>query len=177
MSVASARPENYTKFTFVVFLHICQTGGMSKRKAELDAVRASSLATELHALSGKLKRRLREQASAGDLTPSQTSVLAQLDRDGPTTVTALARAEGVRPQSMGATIAGLEAAAMVKGSPDPRDGRQTILTLTPACRELIRSGRAARHDSLVRAVQTRLTPQEQEQLAASMKLLNRLVDI
>jgi DNA-binding MarR family transcriptional regulator len=149
---------------------------MSKRKAELDAVSASALAVELHTLSGKLKRRLREQASAGDLTPSQISVLAHLDRNGPTTVTALARAEGVRSQSMGATIAVLEAASLVKGSPDPEDGRQTILSLTPACRELIRSGRAARQDWLLRAIQTKLTPQEQAQLAAAMKLLNRLVD-
>jgi DNA-binding MarR family transcriptional regulator len=149
---------------------------MSKRKAEFDTVSVSALAAELHTLSGKLKRRLREQASAGDLTPSQTSVLTHLDRNGPTTVTTLARVEGVRSQSMGATIAVLEAAGLVKGSPDPEDGRQTILSLTPACRELFRSGRAARHDWLFRAIQTKLTPQEQAQLAASMKLLNRLVD-
>jgi DNA-binding MarR family transcriptional regulator len=149
---------------------------MNKRKAEFDAVSVSALAAELHTLASKLKRRLREQASARDLTPSQTSVLGHLDRNGPTTVTALARMEGVRSQSMGATIAVLEAAGLVKGSPDPEDGRQTILSLTPACRELIRSGRAARHDWLFRAIQAKLTPQEQEQLAASMRLLNRLVD-
>ena len=67
---------------------------MGKRKAEIDATRASALAAELHALSGKLKRRLRALASAGDLTPSQTSVLMHLDREGPTTVTALARTRG-----------------------------------------------------------------------------------
>jgi DNA-binding MarR family transcriptional regulator len=149
---------------------------MSKRKAELAAVNASALAAELHTLSGKLKRRLREQASAGDLTPSQANVLRHLHSDGPTTVTALARMEGVRPQSMGATIAGLEALDLIKGTPDPRDGRQTILSLTPACRELIRTGRAARHDWLLRAIQTRLTAEEQAQLAFSMQLLNRLVD-
>ena len=149
---------------------------MGKRKPEIETADASALAAKLHALSGKPKRRLREQASAGDLTPSQTSVLSHLDRDGPTTVTALARTEGVRSQSMGATVAVLEAAGLVRGSPDPRDGRQTILALTPACRELFRSGRAARHDWLFRAIQTKLTPQEQQQLAASMSLLNRLVD-
>jgi DNA-binding MarR family transcriptional regulator len=149
---------------------------MGKRKTEIDAARASALATELHALNGKLKRRLRKLASAGDLTPSQTAVLMHLDREGPMTVTALARSEGVRSQSMGATITVLEAAGLVSGSPDPKDGRQTILSLTSACRELIRSGRAARHDWLFRAIQTKLTPQEQEQLAASMTLLNRLID-
>jgi DNA-binding MarR family transcriptional regulator len=149
---------------------------MSKRKADAGTVSASVLAADLHTLSGKLKRRLREQASAGDLTPSQTAVLVHLDRDGPTTVSALARAEGVRPQSMGATVAVLEAAGMVKGSPDPSDGRQTILSLTPACREKIKNGRAARQDWLCRAIETKLTPQEQQQLANAVRLLNRLVD-
>jgi DNA-binding MarR family transcriptional regulator len=149
---------------------------MNKRNIQFDAAGASALAAELHTLSKKLKRRLQEQASAGDLTPSQTSVLGRLDRDGPMTVTALARAEGVRSQSMGATIAVLEAAGLVEGSPDPQDGRQTILSLTRACRELIRNGRAARHDWLFRALQTKLTAPEQAQLAAAMKLLNRLVD-
>ena len=49
---------------------------MGKRKPQADDTFASALAAELHALSGKLKRRLREQASAGDLTPSQTAVLS-----------------------------------------------------------------------------------------------------
>jgi DNA-binding MarR family transcriptional regulator len=149
---------------------------MSKRRTEPEADKISALAAELHALSGKLKRRLREQASAGDLTQSQLAVLGHLDRLGPTTVTALARMEGVRPQSMGATVGGLEALGLIKGSPDAKDGRQTILSLTSTCRELIRSGRAARHDWLLKTIQSRLTPQEQAQLAAAMSLLNRLVE-
>ena len=149
---------------------------MSRRKLEPETGNASALTAELHALIGKLKRRLREQASAGDLTQSQLAVLGHLDRLGPTTVTALARMAGVRPQSMGATVAGLEALRLIKGSPDATDGRQTILSLTPACRELIRSGLAARHDWLLKTIQSRLTPQEQAQLAAAMSLLNRLVD-
>lgn len=145
-------------------------------KKQSDDSKTTRLALELHSLSGKLKRRLREQASAGDLTPSQTSVLGHLDRNGPTTVTALARLEGVRSQSMGTTVAALEAAGLVKGSPDPSDGRQTILSLTPACVALIRNGRAARTDWLLRTIQTKFTPHEQDQLAVAVKLLNRLVE-
>jgi DNA-binding MarR family transcriptional regulator len=141
-----------------------------------DVKAAMALATEIHAISGKLKRRLREQASAGDLTQSQLAVLGHLDRNGPTTVTALAKLEGVRSQSMGATVAALEAAGMVKGSPDPNDGRQTILSLTPACVALIKNGRAARTDWLLKTIETKLSAQEQQQLAAAIKLLNRLVD-
>jgi DNA-binding MarR family transcriptional regulator len=149
---------------------------MSRRKVEGDTSPAVALAADLHALAGKLKRRLREQASAGDLTPSQTAVLMHLDRDGPTTVTALARMAGMRSQSMGATVAALEALGLVKGSPDPEDGRQTILSLTPACRERIRTGRAARHEWLLRAIESKLTPDEQKQLAAALRLLGRIVD-
>jgi DNA-binding MarR family transcriptional regulator len=149
---------------------------MSRPKSDPGALRAEALAADLHTLAGKLKRRLREQASAGDLTPSQTAVLMHLDREGSMTVSALARLEGVRSQSMGATVATLDDLGLVKGSPDPADGRQTILSLTPACREMIRSGRAARHEWLLRAIQSKLTATEQTELAAAMRLLGRIVD-
>jgi DNA-binding MarR family transcriptional regulator len=145
-------------------------------KPTIDARTARLLAQELHSLSGKLKRRLREQASAGDLTPSQTSVLTHLERNGPATVTALARLEGMRPQSMGTTVAALEAAGLVKGYPDPNDGRQTILSLTPACVALFKNGRAARTDWLLKAIQAKFTAQDQDQLAVAIKLLSRLVE-
>ena len=153
---------------------------MIKRRAEPAAspstATTAALAAELAALFGKLKRKLRAQASAGDLTPSQVAVLGHLDRVGATTVSALARLEGVRPQSMGATVASLEASGFVMGTPDPSDGRQTILSLTAACATKIRSGRAARHEWLQRAINSKLTPQEQAQLKAAIGLLNRIVD-
>ena len=153
---------------------------MIKRKAEPDAAPAATTATalvdELADLFGKLKRKLHAQGSAGDLTPSQIAVLVHLDRAGPATVSALARLEGVRPQSMGATVASLEAMSLVRGAPDPNDGRQTILSLTAKCEAMIRSGRAARHDWLLRAVTSKLTPQEQAQLKAALGLLSRIVD-
>ena len=141
-----------------------------------DSVRLSALAGELRVALGKLSRKLREQARPGDYTWSQISVLVRLERDGPATVTTLARAEGVRPQSMGATVAGLQAAGLVSGDPDPADGRQTILSLTDACREWILANRAAREDWLFRAISTRFSLEEQAQLAASVALLERLAD-
>jgi DNA-binding MarR family transcriptional regulator len=134
------------------------------------------LAGELRVLIGKLSRRLREQANPGDFTWSQKSVLIRLEREGPATVTTLARAEGMRPQSMGATVSTLEQAGLVTGSPDPADGRQTILSITPRCRELIRATRAAKEDWLFRAIQARLAPQEQDELARALALLNRVAD-
>lgn len=149
---------------------------MNDRPNDPEAARASALAAELRVLIGKLKRRLREEAHSGDLTLSQTSVLSRLEREGPATVTTLARAEGVRPQSMGATVSDLEAAGLVSGAPDPADGRQTILSLTAACREMIKASRAAREDWLFRAIRTKLSPREQADLATGVELLKRLVD-
>jgi DNA-binding MarR family transcriptional regulator len=134
----------------------------------------STIASELRAIIGRLKRRLREHASVGEHTPSQTAVLIRLERDGPMTASALARAEGMRPQSMGAIIAPLEAAGMLTGAPDPHDGRQTLLSLTPDCITWIREGRAARQDFLTRAIQAQLSPPEQAQLAAAIELLKRI---
>jgi DNA-binding MarR family transcriptional regulator len=149
---------------------------MDDQTADPDTARALALASELRILTGRFKRRLREQSSPGDLTWSQVAVLGHLERDGPATVTGLARAEGVRPQSMGATVAVLETARLISGTPDPADGRRTIYSLTPACRDWIERSRAAREDWLFRAIRAKLAPAEQKLLASAVELLKRLVD-
>ncbi|WP_024511751.1 MarR family transcriptional regulator [Bradyrhizobium sp. ARR65] len=149
---------------------------MSRTPQSSESPQLTVLAGELRVVVSKLKRRLREQADAGDFTNSQKSVLLRLERDGPATVSMLARAEGVRPQSMRITVAALEAAGVVSGKPDPNDGRQTLLSLTPSFLKIVRTGRAAREDWLFRALNAQLTPREHEQLAAAMKLLGRLAD-
>jgi DNA-binding MarR family transcriptional regulator len=138
--------------------------------------RTAALATDLRVLVGQVRRRLREQWSLGDLTESQIAVLRRLDSDGPATVSTLARAEGMRPQSMGANIAGLQAAGLVSGTPDPNDGRQTLLSMTAECREKVKAGRIAKDDWLCRTLQTKLTPAEQAELARAVELLKRLVE-
>ena len=148
---------------------------MDKKTASLRRARVGAIATELRALASQLKRRLREQADAGDLTPSQTAVLLRLEKDGPTTISALSRAEGVRSQSMGATVAALEGAGLVSGAPDPDDKRQTIISLTETCRRRIAEGRAARQDWLSRTIEARLSAGEQQELERAVHLLKRLV--
>ncbi len=148
---------------------------MNKSDDDPGTARAMALASELRTANGRLKRRLREQAGPYDLKWSQIAVLVRLDREGPATVTALARAEGVRPQSMGETVAALQSLSLVQGSPDPEDGRQTLLSLTPACRERIRADRAKRDDWLSCAIRQKLTVQEQKLLSQAVELIKRLV--
>jgi DNA-binding MarR family transcriptional regulator len=164
------------KETFVDILHICHDGRMKSELADSESARASALATELRIVTSALSRRLREQADVGDLTSAQKSVLLRLERDGPATGSALARAEAMRPQSMGAIIAVLETAGYVVGTPDPSDGRQTIISLTDHFRDWVSAARAARQDWLFRTLQARLTAPEQHQLAGAVELLKRLLD-
>jgi DNA-binding MarR family transcriptional regulator len=149
---------------------------MSTSPDELHAAQAAVLAAELRALIGKLRRRLREQTHAGDLPPSQVSVLLRLEKDGPATTSSLARMEGMRPQSMAAVITALETAGLISGAPDPTDGRRILLSLTDACRQWVQEGRAARQDWLSRNLQARLSVEELAILATATELLGRLAE-
>jgi DNA-binding MarR family transcriptional regulator len=146
---------------------------------QMDDVTASADAWELSAqvrlLIGRLNRTLREKAGFNQLGLSQTSVLIRLEREGPNTVTELARAEGMRPQSMGAVIAELGAAGLICGAPDPTDGRRTIISLTDAGWDAIRLSRAERQDWLAHMIGAKFSPAEIRQLVTTMELLERLI--
>ncbi len=140
-----------------------------------DSAEALTLAVDIPLVLGKLMRRLSEENGHAEVTPSQASVLRRLEKDGPATSTALARAEGVRPQSMGATVAALEAAGLVTGATDPKDGRRTILSLTATAVEKFAAHRAARESWLFRAIQESLSPQQQHVLTESIALVGKLI--
>ncbi|HUI58137.1 MAG TPA: MarR family transcriptional regulator [Bryobacteraceae bacterium] len=137
---------------------------------------ASALASEIRAITGRLKRCIREHGGKHDLRPSQVSVLLQLEKDGSATVSTLARAEGVRPQSMSSVVAPLQEAGLVQGAPDPSDGRQTLMSLTPKCLKWLRDGRAAKQDWLTTTISQKLSTREQEKLRAALELLARLIE-
>lgn len=137
---------------------------------------AHALAVELRMLASQLRRRLRQEASLADWTESQRAVLLRLERHDGATVTELAQAEGVRSQSMGATVAFLIEAGHVKGTPDPDDGRRTRLSLTPQTRKMMRQVRSAREDWLQRTIAARYSAAEQKQLAGAVRLLQRLLE-
>ncbi len=137
---------------------------------------ASTLALELRMVFRKIKRHLREQGVHSDVTPSQVSVVLRLEESGSATVSGLARAEGMRPQSMSAVIAPLQEAGLIGGVSDPNDGRQTLMRLTPKCLKWLKEGRAARQDWLTTRISQKLSVREQEKLQASLGFLMRLVE-
>ncbi|HEY1681740.1 MAG TPA: MarR family transcriptional regulator [Candidatus Tumulicola sp.] len=82
--------------------------------------------------TAQLVRRLRAEAGGDNLTWSQSVVLSQLEKRGPSTTADLARTESVKPQSMSATLAVLEEQGLVGRRSHPTDGRQILFALTTA---------------------------------------------
>ncbi|KEZ76720.1 MarR family winged helix-turn-helix transcriptional regulator [Salinisphaera hydrothermalis] len=137
---------------------------------------AAALAGELRELTGRLKRRLRQESVNRGLNLSQVAVLGRLYRGECETTSELARAENVRSQSMGHTVSRLQADGFVEARPDPNDGRRMLLSLTPYGRERVEAGRAMRDGWLYRTIQARLDAEEQAALAHAVTLLKRLTE-
>jgi DNA-binding MarR family transcriptional regulator len=132
------------------------------------------IAAALRVSVGMLLRRLRQVRPDDELTLPESSALARLDRTGPATPGALARVEQISPQSMGATLAALEARGLIERHPDPADGRRVVLSVTEAGLELLRNKRGVRAEQLAQALSAGFTAAELRQLAAAAPLLERL---
>jgi DNA-binding MarR family transcriptional regulator len=129
--------------------------------------------TELSLAIGQLLRRLRAESNPDGLTWSQTVALARLEEAGPMTTADLARAESVKPQSMGATLAELEREGLVERRPHPTDGRQVLFTMTEEGVEARRKRSAAKQKWLLAAM-AKLDPAEQQTLMSAVALIKRL---
>jgi DNA-binding MarR family transcriptional regulator len=132
------------------------------------------VAGELRSALRPLSRRLRSDPIGGDLSLSELSLLAGLEREGPATPAEIARREQVRPQSVTAPLSRLEQLGLVRREQDEHDGRKLTVLLTPAGAARVGDARAERTLGLARAIATALTPQEQEQLIIAAPLLSRL---
>jgi DNA-binding MarR family transcriptional regulator len=135
------------------------------------AVRA---AREIRVVVGRLRRRLKETYDNGDLTPSQTSLLSRLDKDGAATASALAAAERVRPQSVAATLSTLDERGLIERRPDPDDGRRQLVSVSAAGRAFLDDKRRIGEEWLARALHERFTEAERRSVIEAMALLERL---
>lgn len=142
----------------------------------MSQVNAQAAAVELADAFGRLVRRIRAAGAATDgLSFTDHAVLARLDREGPATTADLARAHGVKPQSMGATVGALVAAGLLRRVRHPTDGRQVNLVLTAAGAAILKSRRSAKRAWLAEAFE-RLDRDEQRTLLASTQIIRKLVE-
>jgi DNA-binding MarR family transcriptional regulator len=124
---------------------------------------------------GLLVRRVRAAAASHELSLTESAVMKRLATDGPATTADLARAEGMRPQSMGTTIAALEEMGMVARKPHPTDGRQVNIELTAKGAAVGKSARDAKRTWLAQAI-AELDERDRETLFAAGEIIKRLVE-
>jgi DNA-binding MarR family transcriptional regulator len=109
-----------------------------------------------------------------DLSLAERSLLGRLNRDGACTTADLARLEHMKPQSMGAIVAGLVEKGLVGRKPHPTDGRQMLIDLTPKGAAIRRSIRAAKESWIAQAV-AGLSPSEKTTLFAAGEIMRQMV--
>jgi DNA-binding MarR family transcriptional regulator len=145
------------------------TGPSTTGPSTTDPVLASALRLSVM----RLARRLRSQRAETDLTLTQLSVLATLDRHGPLTPRELAVHEKVQPPSMTRVVASVEDHGLVARTPHPTDKRQVLVALTAAGTRLLAEDRRRRDAWLARRV-GELSAEDRAVLHAATPILDRL---
>ncbi len=125
---------------------------------------------------GLLVRRARAAAASHELSLTESAVMGRLAKDGPATTADLARAEAMKPQSMGTTIAALEERGLVERSPHPTDGRQMNIELTAKGAAVRNSAKDAKRTWLAQAI-TQLEEHDRETLFKAGEIIKRLVEL
>ena len=145
---------------------------MVPRVSAQTEIDTAALAADLRGVIGQLIRRLRKE----NLFPlNQASVLGRLDRCGSQSVSDLAAAERVRPQSMAQTVGDLEADELVERKPDPDDRRRALVILTPAGKSRIEADRRAREGWLVKAFEE-MPETDLAAIERTVEILHRVAD-
>ena len=124
---------------------------------------------------GLLVRRVRAASGSHELSWTESVVMARLARDGPATTADLARGEGMKPQSMGTTIAALEEMGIVERKPHPSDGRQVNIQLTTKGAAMRKSSKDAKLTWLAQVI-AQLDERERETLFKAGEIIKRLAE-
>jgi DNA-binding MarR family transcriptional regulator len=134
----------------------------------------SELAVRLRLAITRTSRRLRQEAGS-TLSPSQSSALASIDRHGPLTPSELADRERIQRPTVTRLLVRLEAAGLIARAADPTDGRSSLITVTPAGRDLLNELRLRKDAFLARRL-GELDAEERATLGRAATILERLLE-
>jgi DNA-binding MarR family transcriptional regulator len=110
---------------------------------------------------------VRHLARGSSLAPR--TVLATLEEDGPTRLTALAAPNGVSQPAMTQLVGRLERDGLVVRLVDPDDARATLVDITGAGRALRAELHEAQNDHLAELLET-LSPEDEATLGLAMRV-------
>jgi DNA-binding MarR family transcriptional regulator len=134
----------------------------------------TDLATRLRTAIVRTNRRLRQEGG-GLLSPTLSAALGTIARHGPLTPSELADRERVQRPTATRLLARLEAPGYVTRTPDPQDGRSSLVALTPAGVALLDQTRGRKDAYLARRLRT-LSGEERATLRRAAEILERMLD-
>ena len=123
---------------------------------------------------GQLTRRLR--SAHGGLSHSLLSALVSVAKHGPLRLADLAQAELVSAPSITRLVAELEAKSLVSRTPDPADGRASLIQVTDAGLEAVREARRVRQQ-IVAELLDPLSADEVTSIEAALPALERMIEL
>jgi DNA-binding MarR family transcriptional regulator len=121
-----------------------------------------------------MARRLRQEAGT-DLSPSQVSALATIERHGPLAPSELAERERIKRPTATRILARLVEAGLVERIPDPADGRSAIVSASSEGRALVRRLRQRKTAYLARTMRD-LPADDREVLARAAAVLEAMLE-
>ncbi len=136
-------------------------------------VAPAALAAVLGNAISRFSRRQRQARPVGELTQNQISVLTSLELGGPLTPRELADAERVQPPTITKILARLEDRGLLQRTPHPTDGRQVLLSPTPAGHDIVAEQRRAKDEWLTRAL-SGLSPAQRQILCQAAEIMARI---
>jgi DNA-binding MarR family transcriptional regulator len=113
----------------------------------------------------------------GLLSLNQTAVLGLLHKYGTLTPGELAHRLRTPPQALTRTFAALEEHGWLRRTPDPSDGRQSLLTITTSGRRVLGDEMRPRDEWVADVLRRELTPAERDVLVVAARLLERLAEV
>ena len=134
---------------------------------------APDLAGDLRVAIGQSSRRIRSERGDAGLTDPQFTVLLWLAKRGALTPGQLADLERIKPPSMTRTVNCLDDMGLVAKAEHPTDGRQVVVSLTPAGVAEVEETRRRRNAWLAGQLDA-MTPAERALLADAAELLRRI---
>jgi DNA-binding MarR family transcriptional regulator len=147
-----------------------------KTQPKMDLRSDAGLAAALRVSMARLTRRLRRQAAAHSLTPTQFATLAAVDRHSGITPGELAELEKVQPPSMTRVIAALEERGLLARTPHPTDRRQVTVSVTEAAQTLLKEERRRKEAWLAQRLKE-LSPEERTIMRQAAPILEKLSKI
>ena len=133
----------------------------------------TTLAADLRRALGRAHRRLRFEVGEAHLPYPMFSALTVLIREGAMTPGRLAEREGVQPPTITRTVNALVGLGLVSKTPDPTDGRQVLVAITPEGQAEVQETRRRREAWLTARLST-MTPDDRAVLARAARLLEEI---